>query len=63
MVSFSFDVTSFLMNAPLDKIIEIILKRVYEKKEIKHEMKELLYLCAKNIIFSFNNEIYMQTHI
>ena len=49
------------MNVPLDKIIEIILKRVYEKKEIKHEMKELLYLCAKNIIFSFNNEIYMQS--
>ena len=48
MVSFSFDVTSLLMNVPLDKIIEIILKRVYEKKEIKHEMKELLYLCAKN---------------
>ena len=24
-------------------------------------MKELLYLCAKNIIFSFNNEIYMQS--
>ena len=23
-------------------------------------MKELLYLCTKNVHFSFNNEIYMQ---
>ena len=50
---------------PLDKTIEIILERVYEKKEItttipKREMKELLYLCTKNVHFSFSNEIYMQ---
>ena len=50
---------------PLDKTIEIILERVYEKKEItttipKREMKELLYLCTKTVHFSFSNEIYMQ---
>ena len=50
---------------PLDKIIEIILKIVYEKKEIairipQREMKELLYLCRKDVHFSFNSEIYMQ---
>ena len=50
---------------PLDKTIEIILERVYEKKEItttipKREMKELLYLCTKNVHLSFSNEIYMQ---
>ena len=50
---------------PLDKTIEIILERVYEKKEItttipKREMKELLYVCTKNVHFSFSNEIYMQ---
>ena len=44
----SFDVTSLFTNVPLDKNIEIILKRVYEKKEIittipKREMKDLLY--------------------
>ena len=44
----SFDVTSPFTNVPLDKNIEIILKRVYEKKEIittipKREMKDLLY--------------------
>ena len=49
----------------MDKIIEIILKTVYEKKEItttvlKREMKKLLYLCIINIPFSFNNETYMQ---
>ena len=61
----SFDVTSLFTNVPMDKTIEIILKRVCEKKEIittipKREMKELLYLCTKNVHFSFNNEIYMQ---
>ena len=61
----SFDVTSLFSNVPLDKTTEIILKRVYEKKEIittipKREMKELLYLCTKNVDFSFNNEICMQ---
>ena len=49
----------------MDKIIEIILKTVYEKKEItttvlKREMKKLLYLCIINIPFSFNNETHMQ---
>ena len=61
----SFDVTSLFTNVPLDKTIEIILKRVYKKKEIittiqKHEMKELIYLSTKYVQFSFNNEIYMQ---
>ena len=40
----------------LDKTIEIILKRVYEKKELKiiipkREMKELLYLGRKVGLF------------
>ena len=33
MVSFSFDVTSLLMNVPLDKIIEIILKEFKRRKK------------------------------
>ena len=46
----SFDITSLFTNLPLDKTIEIILKSVYDKKEItttipKREMKQLLYLC------------------
>ena len=60
----SFDLLSLFTNVPLDKTIEIILKRVYKKKEIittipKREMKEFLYLCTKNVHFSFNNEIYI----
>ena len=60
----SFDLLSLFTNVPLDKTIEIILKRVYKKKEIittiqKHEMKELIYLSTKYVQFSFNNEIYM----
>ena len=44
---------------------EIILKRVYQKKEItttipKREMKELFYLYTKGIHYSFNNEFYIQ---
>ena len=59
----SFDVTSFFANAMLDKTIKIILKSVYEKKEIvttipKREKKKIL--CTKNVPFSFNNEIHMQ---
>lgn len=54
----SFDVTSFFANAMLDKTIKIILKSVYEKKEIvttipKREKKKIL--CTKNVPFSFNN--------
>ena len=42
----SFDVTSVCTNVALDKAIEIILKKLYEKKEI---MKELHYLCMKEL--------------
>ena len=42
----SFDVTSVCTNVALDKAIEIILKRLYEKKE---RMKELHYLCMKEL--------------
>ena len=50
----------------MNKTIEIIPGRVYEKKDLttttisKREMKELLYLCTKNVHFSFSSEIYMQ---
>ena len=58
-----FNVTSLFTNVLLDKTIEIILERVYQKKEItatipECEMKER-YLCTKNVCFSFNNEIYI----
>ena len=54
----SFDVVS----------INIILRRIYEKKEIitdipKSEMRALLYLCTKNIHFTFSNKIYIQNGV
>ena len=57
----SFDVTSLFTNEPLDKTIEIILKRDDKKKEIantiqKREIKEFIYLCTKNVNLSLNNE-------
>ena len=61
----SFDVISLFTNVPLEQKIEIILKRIYINKEIttnipKQEMKELLFLCTKNVHFTFNNQIYIQ---
>ena len=46
-------------------MIEIILNRIYEKKEVtnditKGEMKELLNLCTKSVHFAFHGNIYVQ---
>ena len=59
------DVKSLLTNAPLDKTIHIILKKVYDEKNIKTTipisiMKELFYVCTKYVHFIFNGEIYIQ---
>ena len=56
---------SLFTNVPLDFTIEIVLKRIYELKEIetsitRTEMKELLLLCTKNVHFSFDGKIYIQ---
>lgn len=61
----SFDVKSLLTNAPLDKTIDIILKKVYDEKNIKTTipisiMKELFYVCTKNVYFISDGEIYIQ---
>ena len=61
----SFDEASLFTNVPLEGTIEIILKRIYMKKEItanipKQEMKELLILFTKKLHFTFNNETYIQ---
>ena len=60
-----FDVVSLFTNVPLDETIDIIIKRIYDKKEIntdipKKEMRELLYLCTKNAHFTPNNKTYLQ---
>ena len=63
MVSF-FDVKSLFTNVTLDRTIQLILKRIYEKHEAstKHEMKKMLILCSKYVHFTLNKEIYKQTY-
>ena len=61
----SFDVKSFFTNTPLDRTIDIILRRIYEKNELqksikRSEMIELLIVCTKNVHFMFDNVIKVQ---
>ena len=61
-----FDVKSLFTNVPLQKAIDIILKRIYENKEIntsifKKDMKDMLILCTKSVHISMNGDIYLQT--
>ena len=62
----SFDVKSLSTNVPLDQIIDIILRRIYDHKELdtsitKSEMKEMFTLCTKNVHFTYNRKIFVQT--
>ena len=62
----SFDVKPLFTNVPLNRTIDIILKRIYEKNEIvtsvsKNEMKEMLILCTKKDHFTFESRTYVQT--
>ena len=55
------------MNVPLDTIIDIILKRIYDNNEIntsitKNEIKELILLCTKRVHFTFDGKTYFQTN-
>ena len=55
----SFDAVSLFTKAPLDETIEIIIKRIYNKKEINtdipnKEMRKLLCLCTKNAHFTLS---------
>ena len=61
----SFDVKSLFTNVPLEKTIDIILRRIYHDKEIninitKKDMRDLLLLCTKNVHFTFEGKIYIQ---
>ena len=61
----SFNVKSPFKNVPLDKTIDIIIKKVYEERKIKINipktvLKQLLCLCTKYLHFTFNDEIYTQ---
>ena len=61
----SFDITSLLTLVPLDYTVDLVLKRIYDDKEIqtnisRTEMKKLLLLCIKSVHFTFQNDIYLQ---
>ena len=61
----SFDVTLLFTNVPLDHKISIILKRIYDQRQLetkisRKEMKNLLLLCPKNVHFSYDNKLYSQ---
>ena len=61
----SFDVVSLFTNVPLERTIEIILRKVYDEKRIKtkikrEDMKQLLLLCTKGVPFSFDGQLYTQ---
>ena len=53
----SFDVLSLFTNMPLEDTISVILRRIYEKKEIVTDIPKL---DMKNVHFTFNNKIYIQ---
>ena len=62
----SFDMKSLFTNVPLDRTIDIILTRVYDRKDLKTlitrcEIKEMLTLCTKNVHFTYNRKIFVQT--
>ena len=61
----SFEVKLLFTNIPIEKAIEITLKRIYERKELntsikKKEMKQLLTLWTKNVHFTYDNKVYQQ---
>ena len=61
----SFDVKSLFTNVLLYRTIQLVLIRIYEKREVstnitKQEMKEMLILCAKNGHFTLNEGVYKQ---
>ena len=61
----SFNVKSLFSNVPLDRTIDIVLRRVYDKHDLQTsiarlEMKELLILCTKKFHFTFDNVIKVQ---
>ena len=58
----SFVVKSIFTNVPLDRTIDIILRRIYDKHELqasirRSKIKELLILCTKNAHLTFDNII------
>ena len=58
----SFDVKSLFTDVPLDRTINIILKRIYDGNELiisilRNEINELLLFCTKKVHCTFNGKI------
>ena len=61
----SFNVKSLFTNVPLDRTIDTVLRKIYDKHELetsitRSEMKELLILYTKIVHFMFHNVIKLQ---
>ena len=59
----SFDVESLFTNVPLDKTMDFVLKKVYNKKKIqtnfsKTVLKNYYIFTPNSYHFNFNNNIY-----
>ena len=59
-----FDAKSLSGKVPLNEPIDIILRKVCHENKIvaniqRSILKDLLYLCTKNVYFKFNGEIYI----
>ena len=59
----SFYVTSLFTNVPLDYTISMILKRIYDQRELetkmsRKEMDDLLLLCTKHVHFYYYSKLY-----
>ena len=59
-----FNLKWLFTNVPLERTINIILKRIYDDNELRitiprNEMKELLLLWTEKVYFTFNGNIYI----
>ena len=57
---------SLLTNVPLEYTIDLVLKRICDNGELstditRSNMKEMLTLCTKNVCFTFDGDMYLQT--
>lgn len=62
----SFDVKSSFTNVTLEYAIDLVLQRIYDNGELstdimRSELKQMFSLCMKNVHFTFNGDIYLQT--
>ena len=62
-----FDVKSLFTNVLLNQTIDIILRRIYDHKELETsitrcEVKEMLILSTTNVHFTYNRNIFVQTN-